>query len=475
MGKSIMLILVCFFALQALETQTLEKDEVDMVKLNALFETNYQGQLYSGYLSAKDDGSVEFHYLFYPAIDSSSEKPLILWLLGGPGCSSMIAAFTESGPYTFIPESIQFEENPHTWTSFANMLYIESPISVGYSYGPAGAQSDESTAQYNMHALIEFFVRFPNFKNQKFYIGGESYAGIYVPTLTQEIIKYNKQPVNPEVLKINIQGIIIGNGCTDPSECTLQGYLFPIHRLNFFGRHGFISEETYQKIINHSEECYGSATPQCQALAYEALAQISGPQYSYQVNQYNVYSKCIIQTPEGSSRMKSPLRVSNEEKDDSDVPPCVDVKGLYHWFQMDEVRTLLNIDQKSPKWVACSINFDDYQINPNGSLDIYPTIIKNNIRVLILSGDVDGVVPIVGTLYWIDKLQQQLQLNTIKPWRPWYIPALRECDKDQNAGNVFDIEGLTFVSFRNAGHEVPADQRIQSKIVLEKFLRQEYL
>ncbi|CAK64347.1 unnamed protein product (macronuclear) [Paramecium tetraurelia] len=475
MQKAIMLISICFLALYAFETKALEKDEVDIAKLNALFGTNYQGEIYSGYLSANDNGSVQFHYLFYPAIDSASEKPLILWLLGGPGCSSMIAAFTESGPYTFISESIEFEENPHTWTAFANLLYIESPISVGYSYGPAGAQSDESTAAYNMHALIEFFVRHPNFKNQKFYIGGESYAGIYVPTLTQEIIKYNKQPVNPEVLRINIQGIIIGNGCTDPSECTQLGYLFPRHRLDFYGRHGFISEETYQKIINHTEECYGSETPECQAIAYEALAQIAGPQYSYNLNQYNVYSKCITYTPEGSKRMKSPLRVSDEEKEDSDVPPCVDVKGLYHWFQKDEVRTLLNIVQQSPKWVACSVNFQDYQINPNGSLDIYPTIIKNNIRVLILSGDVDGVVPIAGTLYWIDKLQNSLQLNTIKPWRPWYIPALREVDKDQNAGNVFDIEGLTFVSFRNAGHEVPADHRMESKIVLEKFLRQEYL
>lgn len=40
------------------------------------------------------------------------------------------------------------------------MLYIESPIAVGFSYGPAGQQSDETTAQYNIHALVDFFSKF---------------------------------------------------------------------------------------------------------------------------------------------------------------------------------------------------------------------------------------------------------------------------------------------------------------------------
>ena len=98
------------------------------------------------------------------------------------------------------------------------MLYLESPIGVGFSYGNRTAvQTDESTANYNLKALIAWFQRFNQYQGADFYISGESYAGIYIPTLSDKIIDYNS---GSRAFAINLKGIMIGNGCTDVSECT---------------------------------------------------------------------------------------------------------------------------------------------------------------------------------------------------------------------------------------------------------------
>lgn len=49
----------------------------------------YTGNIYSGYLSASDDDLTQFHYMFYPSPTDSATKPVMIWLNGGPGCSSL--------------------------------------------------------------------------------------------------------------------------------------------------------------------------------------------------------------------------------------------------------------------------------------------------------------------------------------------------------------------------------------------------
>ena len=70
-------------------------------------------------------------------------------------------------------------------------------------------------AQFNLQALKSFFNKFPNLRKNDFYMTGESYAGIYVPYLAHEILKFNKLPSSKDV-KINLKGIMVGNACTDP-------------------------------------------------------------------------------------------------------------------------------------------------------------------------------------------------------------------------------------------------------------------
>ncbi len=80
-----------------------------------------------------------------------------------------------------------FIENEFSWNKFANVLYIESPAGVGYSYCEGALEctyTDDKSAEDNLTAVLAWFDKFPEFKSNELYISGESYAGIYVPYLT---------------------------------------------------------------------------------------------------------------------------------------------------------------------------------------------------------------------------------------------------------------------------------------------------
>ena len=70
----------------------------------------------------------------------------------------------------------------------ANMLYIEQPAGVGYSYC-----DDDVSGKDNLDAVLAWFQKFPEFQTNELYISGESYAGIYVPYLAHYIDQYNTQ------------------------------------------------------------------------------------------------------------------------------------------------------------------------------------------------------------------------------------------------------------------------------------------
>ncbi|KHJ76650.1 serine carboxypeptidase, partial [Oesophagostomum dentatum] len=155
------------------------------------------------------------HFRLVEAQDQSQWAPLLLWLNGGPGCSSLGGFFTEHGPFHPSSDGLSLVENVHSWNKAANVLYLESPHDIGFSYrdsktyGQDNYYNDDKTANDNAIALKEFFQRFPEYQNRDFYITGESYGGVYVPTLTNLIIKMIQNGTLPNV---KLVGMAVGNG-----------------------------------------------------------------------------------------------------------------------------------------------------------------------------------------------------------------------------------------------------------------------
>jgi carboxypeptidase C (cathepsin A) len=159
---------------------------------------------YAGYIDAgtdTQDGTtykMHEHYMFIEAEHNPEEAPVLLWSNGGPGASSFFGLFVELGPFMLDGASLataEFNEtgvptlwyNQYGWTQAANLLIINSPPPVGYSYcdpaGPAGngsscgAWNDTRTATHNYEFLVNWFDAFPEYKERELYLSGESYAG----------------------------------------------------------------------------------------------------------------------------------------------------------------------------------------------------------------------------------------------------------------------------------------------------------
>lgn len=95
---------------------------------------------YSGYVDVTDSKSL--HYVFVTSQNDPTTDPVLVWLNGGPGCSSMIGLFVEHGPM-MVTETTEahFIPNPHSWNKNSSVLYIESPATVGYSVGNASTDN----------------------------------------------------------------------------------------------------------------------------------------------------------------------------------------------------------------------------------------------------------------------------------------------------------------------------------------------
>ena len=168
--------------------------------------------MYSGYLDIA--GGKHLHYIFVGSETTPATAPVVFWFNGGPGCSSMLGFAQEHGPFLMPDGQNTFQStlNPHRWNQIAHMVYIESPAGVGYSYVDGTEipeYTDESSAEDNYLAIVEFFKKFSDLKDNDVYISGESYAGIYVPFLAHKIAVEKKDT------NIKLKGFLAGNGVTD--------------------------------------------------------------------------------------------------------------------------------------------------------------------------------------------------------------------------------------------------------------------
>lgn len=128
-------------------------------------------------LSSAENEDREFFFWWYPAEGDVGKDDLVIWLNGGPGCSSLEGLLQENGPVLFPFNSTDVVKNPYSWTKLSNVLWIEQPVSTGLGKGTADVKNERDVATQFYGFLVQFMKTFPQLKNKKLYITGESYAG----------------------------------------------------------------------------------------------------------------------------------------------------------------------------------------------------------------------------------------------------------------------------------------------------------
>jgi carboxypeptidase C (cathepsin A) len=128
--------------------------------------------------------------VYIESLNNATTDPVLIWLNGGPGCSSLLGLFNENGPFVFDDGESQIKPNPYPWNSRANLLYIESPATVGYSKGtgPTDNSHNDLSQSIDLFASLTVFYTFwPELLKNDLWISGESYAGVYNPYLAWQI------------------------------------------------------------------------------------------------------------------------------------------------------------------------------------------------------------------------------------------------------------------------------------------------
>ena len=161
--------------------------------------------------------------MFYMYFSSRSEpstaanEPLVLWMTGGPGCSSELAVFYENGPFR-IEDDLTLSDNPFGWDVGHNVLFIDQPVGTGFSFTTDPSDdvtSEKQVADDVLDFLLEFLASKPELLQNDLFITGESYAGHYVPAVASRIVEHNGNS-GRKTAALNLKGIAIGNGLTDP-------------------------------------------------------------------------------------------------------------------------------------------------------------------------------------------------------------------------------------------------------------------
>ncbi|KAK7291136.1 hypothetical protein RIF29_06045 [Crotalaria pallida] len=392
---------------------------------------------YAGYVTVDPKAGRALFYYFVESPLNSSTMPLVLWLNGGPGCSSLgYGAMEELGPFRVNGDGRTLSRNEYAWNNVANVLFLESPAGVGFSYSNTPSDyseiGDKSTAIDSYNFLLNWLERFPQYKTRDLFITGESYAGHYVPQLADTILSYNKLMTNHTV--INLKGIAIGNGWIDDNMCSKGMY-------HYFWTHALNSDETYEGIEKHCDFENGNFSSEC-----DKYQSISSDEIG-DIDIYNVYAPPC--NPASTKTGSISATCSG-----SDFDPCSD-DYTNSYLNLPEVQEALHV--KPTKWSSCSaVGWTD---SPATILPTINRIVSSGISTLIYGGDTDGRVPITSSRYSVNALK--LPVETA--WRPWYSAK-------EVGGYVVGYKGLTLITVRGAGHMVPSYQPQRALTMISSFL-----
>ncbi|XP_068658232.1 serine carboxypeptidase II-3-like [Aristolochia californica] len=399
---------------------------------------------YGGYITVNDESGRALFYYFAEAVgQKQSSRPLLLWLNGGPGCSSIgYGAMEELGPFRVMSDGKTLYRNPYAWNNVANVLFLESPAGVGYSYSNTTSDyklsGDQRTAEDAYIFLVNWLERFPEYKNRDLYLSGESYAGHYVPQLAHTILLHNKSGKNSI---INLKGITIGNAAVN-DETDTRGMF------DYFWTHALISDETIDQV--HTS-CDFTPNATVTTLCHDAVAKVSSSVRPLDI--YNIYAPLC---------RSSHLTAIPKKASVVDFDPCSDYY-IENYLNLPQVQKALhaNVTKLDHPWSPCSIVIDDWNDSPSSTLPLLKELIKNGIRVWVYSGDTDGRVPITSTRYSLGVLK----LAVKKPWAPWSVNG------EVGGYGVVYQGGLTLVTVRGAGHEVPSYQPERAQFYIDAFLK----
>ncbi|THG97171.1 hypothetical protein EW026_g4786 [Hermanssonia centrifuga] len=433
-----------------------EKFFVDGTKLP---DVNFDaGPSWSGLMpiSADPHETRKLFFWFWPTTNASNANDLLFWTNGGPGCSSLEGFLQENGPISWSWGQAAPTPNQWSWTSLANVLWVEQPVGTGFSQGAPSISNDDELAEQATGFLEQFLDTFSELKGSNFFVSGESYAGFYVPYIANWIYEHPG-------LELNLQGIWVA----DPS---LSWGLVQqdIPALRFAQAHKDLfpfNASFYAQLQNISDTC-GYTDYLDKFVTYPPAGQLplpAGATIDPVTKAVGISAACRMHSP--IQREVSILNPVFDVYRVSDTWPSLwSVIGFpestqeFVYFNRTDVQDAIHAPHIN--WEACTsgsvyINKTTGAAGRDQSvasmLSIFPNVIEKSVRTVVVHGLADFILVAEGTRIAI----QNMTWNGLQGFQTPIEPDSFIVDGMGNFGTMHQERGLTFVEFSYSGHMTP--------------------
>ena len=387
-----------------------------------------------------------FYFWFFESRSDPTTDPLILWLNGGPGCSSFTGLLMELGPCNVNRNGSNTIFNRHSWNNNASIIFLDQPVGTGFSYSNSSKISTSQEAAKDMYVFLRLFKQaFSKYSALPFHIAGESYAGHYIPWLAKGILVENEN--NLASNKIALESIAIGNGFTD--SVMQNDYYVPMLRNP---KYGLILPE---KVISRME----LLTPICRAAGNSCYRTQS--KY-FCVPAELACSKIYLDPYDAAGLNFYDVRLHPNDPILDDYSDAIE-KWVNQPFVLQELGA-------HSQHVGCDDSvYKRFAMAGDGGMPVMkllPSILEKGIRVLIYAGDADYICNWMGNKAWVLNLNwfgsQGMKRAKDRLWKS--IMTGRVAGEIRTQGN------FSFLNVYNASHFVPFDQPEHSLEMINNWL-----
>ncbi|KAH8821009.1 pheromone-processing carboxypeptidase kex1 [Xylogone sp. PMI_703] len=413
-------------------------------------------KMHAGHIEVSPEHNGNLFFWHYQNRHIANRQRTVIWINGGPGCSSEDGALMEIGPYR-LKDGLTLEYNDGSWDEFANLLFVDNPVGTGFSYVDTDSYVHELPEMANQFVtfLEKWFTIFPEYAQDDLYIAGESYAGQHIPYIAKAILDRNKS--NREHAW-QLKGLLIGNGWISPEE-QYKSYL------SFAYESGLIEKgsDAAKKVEAQQAICLKLMAnpgaldhvdiPECESVLLEILSttRTTGSNGDECVNMYDVrlkdtYPSCGMNWPP-------------------------DLEYVTPYLRRQAVLDALHVlPGKRTGWTECNgaVSGAFSARNSKPSVQILPDLLKE-VPILLFSGASDLICNHVGTEELISNLEWnggkgfEISPGTWAPRQSWDFEG-------EPAGFYQEARNLTYVLFYNSSHMVPFDYSRRSRDMLDRFM-----
>ncbi|KAI8342826.1 Alpha/Beta hydrolase protein [Chlamydoabsidia padenii] len=400
---------------------------------------------YAGHIevSSETDGNLFFWML--EQVKPTQPKKLIIWLNGGPGCSSMDGLFLENGPYRVNPD-LSLTVSTNGWQEYATMVFLDQPVGTGFSFANGDSLMHNMTqiAQEFTTFMDKFMDVFPHLKEQDLYLAGESFAGTYIPYFANRMLALNQEEPN----KYNLKGVAIGNGWISPKHQYDAYYDFGM-------KHGLIIGDYLEKTSTRLKKCREKLSMEprinlnvCEDLVQDIL-QSSAHMDGKNITCINSYD----------------IRIKNESYPGCGLTWPHELVDVRKYLRLNELTLGIHSQKQALGWQECARPVQSaLQGDPSPPADMLLPGLLKEIKVLLFSGEYDFMCNHLGTEYMIGNMTWNGDKGFKDAERQeWTIG-------DKTVGYYTEERNLSYVLVKDSSHMVPYDKPVESLDMINRFI-----